>query len=81
MAAISIRGLDERVKGKLRQRAAVHGRSMEAEVREILTEAVTEQDDKPDLFETLTERFDALGGVTLNIPERQPLQPRVNLAQ
>jgi len=37
MAALSIRGLDETVKRRLQSRAASHGRSMEAEVRAILT--------------------------------------------
>ena len=37
MAALSIRDLDDTVKEKLRVRAAEHGRSMEAEVRAILS--------------------------------------------
>jgi plasmid stability protein len=44
MVAVSIRGLDEAVKEKLRIRAARHGRSMEAEMRAILTAAVMEED-------------------------------------
>ncbi len=78
MADISIRGLDEDVKGKLRQRAASHGRSMEAEAREILAEAVRDPQDRPDLFDVLMARFDELGGVTLDIPERAPMGPRVD---
>ncbi len=78
MADISIRGLSEDVKGKLRQRAASHGRSMEAEAREILAEAVSDPQDRPDLFDVLMARFDELGGVTLDIPERAPMSPRVD---
>lgn len=37
---LTIRNLAEPVKQKLRMRAASHGRSMEAEAREILTQAV-----------------------------------------
>jgi plasmid stability protein len=37
---ITIRNLDERVKHLLRVRAATHGRAMEAEARDILTQAV-----------------------------------------
>ena len=37
MASITIRNLDDRVKKRLRQRAADHGRSLEAEARAILT--------------------------------------------
>ena len=38
---LTIRNLAEPVKQKLRMQAASHGRSMEAEAREILTQAVT----------------------------------------
>ncbi|GAA0484924.1 plasmid stabilization protein [Paractinoplanes deccanensis] len=71
MAALSIRDLDDSVKEKLRQRAARHGRSMEAEIRLILTAAATE-DERPqnDLFSALTERFTQLGGVDLEVPAR-----------
>jgi plasmid stability protein len=41
MAQLLVRDLDERVKARLRLRAAEHGRSMEAEAREILTDAVS----------------------------------------
>ena len=41
MAVMTIRNLDDEVREKLRIRAAHNGRSMEAEVRAILTEAVT----------------------------------------
>ena len=37
---LTIRNLDEPVKQKLRMQAASHGRSMEAEAREILTRAM-----------------------------------------
>jgi len=43
MTAISIRNLDSEVKAKLRIRAAQHGRSMEAEIRAILTDAVAQR--------------------------------------
>lgn len=40
MASIIVRGLDETVKAMLADQAKQHGRSMEAEAREILTRAV-----------------------------------------
>ena len=40
---LTIRNLDEAVKQKLRLRAAMHQRSMEAEAREILAQAVAEE--------------------------------------
>jgi plasmid stability protein len=39
MASIVVRGLDEAVKRQLAAQAKEHGRSMEAEVRDILTRA------------------------------------------
>ena len=41
MTAISVRDLDDRVAARLKVQAARNGRSMEAEVRAILTDAVT----------------------------------------
>ena len=70
MAALSIRGLDENVRELLRRRAARHGRSMEAEIRAILTEAVRETGPDEGLFTTLLDRFGALGGVELEVPPR-----------
>ena len=71
MAALSIRDLDDSVKEKLRLRAARHGRSMEAEIRLILTEATTEEErPRTDLFSALTKRFAQLGGVDLEVPTR-----------
>lgn len=40
MAAMTIRNLDDALKQRLRIRAAAHGRSMEAEAREILRTAL-----------------------------------------
>lgn len=70
MAALSIRGLDDRVKERLRLRAARHGRSMEAEVRAILAEAVSEPTTSEGLFATLLDRFGDIGGVELELPRR-----------
>lgn len=44
MAQILVRNLDERLKSRLQRRAKRNGRSMEAEVREILRGAVKEED-------------------------------------
>jgi plasmid stability protein len=70
MAALSIRDLDETVKRRLQSRAASHGRSMEAEVRAILTDAVQEPADSAGLFTAVLDRFGMLGGVELELPER-----------
>ncbi|MHB1499937.1 MAG: FitA-like ribbon-helix-helix domain-containing protein [Candidatus Dormibacteria bacterium] len=70
MAALSIRGLNDRVREQLRVRAARHGRSMEAEVRAILTEAVSEPGPEEGLFTALLGKFGRLGGVELDLPPR-----------
>ena len=70
MAAVSVRDLDESVRERLRVRAARHGRSMEAEIRAILTDAVTPPTDSNGLAQTLLARFGDLGGVELELPPR-----------
>jgi plasmid stability protein len=81
MAAITVRNLDERLKERLRVRAALHGRSMESEVREILADAVGEAEDRSDLFQTLIERFAELGGVELELPPRTTMRPPPDFSQ
>jgi plasmid stability protein len=70
LAAVSIRKLDERVKERLRVRAARHGRSMEAEIRAILTDAVRGPGETAGFFDVILDRFGELGGVELDIPPR-----------
>ena len=70
MAALSIRGLGDDVRERLRIRAAQHGRSMEAEIRAILIEAVQEPAEPASLFSALLDRFGELGGVELELPVR-----------
>lgn len=67
---MSIRNLDDRVKERLRVRAARHGRSMEAEIRAILVEATREPNNADDLFQAMLDRFGELGGVDLELPAR-----------
>lgn len=73
MAALNIRNLDETVKRRLQIRAARHGRSMEAEAREILADAVREPADSAGLFTALLDRFGTLGGVDVQLPGRDEL--------
>ena len=75
MASIMIRNLDDRLKSKLRVRAAQHGRSMEEEARHILRTALTEKARQPiDLYEAIRRRVEPFGGVDLDIPPRQTLR-------
>jgi plasmid stability protein len=70
MSTLTIRNLDSSIKEKLRTSAARHGRSMEAEVRDILREALMTA--KPDrgLGSRIRARFAAEGGVELDLPAR-----------
>lgn len=72
--ALNIRGLDPALKEQLRLRAAQHGRSMEAEARAILREALTTT--RPasgaELVSAFRRRFAPLGGVDLELPPRMP---------
>ena len=75
MASITIRNLDEKVKARLRVRAARHGRSMEEEARTLLRAALRE--DAPgegNLADAIRARFRRLGGVELRLPEREPIR-------
>jgi plasmid stability protein len=76
MAAITVRNLDDHVKQRLRVRAARHGRSMEAEVRAIIVEAVGAEVEPKNILMALHERFAELGGVDLDIPPRNT-PPRI----
>ncbi len=70
VAAISIRNLDDQVKERLRIRAASHGRSMESEIRAILTDAVSRPYESAGLAQALLDGFGAIGGVDLDLPPR-----------
>ncbi len=71
MASITIRNLEDRVKTRLRVRAAEHHRSMEEEVRVILRAAVNGGRAAPrDLAKFTRECFAPLGGVELELPPR-----------
>lgn len=71
MASITIRNLDDDVKALLRVQAARHGRSMEEEARRILREAVG-RPASADLAESVRSRFEPLGGIELELPQREP---------
>ena len=63
MATITVRDLDEATRDRLRIRAARNGRSMEAEVRAILTAAVAaEPGDGPGLGTRIHAIFADIGG-------------------
>lgn len=80
MASITVRNLDEGLKRRLRVRAAVNGRSMEQEVREILAAVLGEESAPPpeDLGSAIRRQFAAFhaefGDVELEMPSREPMR-------
>ena len=77
MASITIRNLDDRLKTRLRVRAADHGHSMEEEVRCILRD-VLDQHHPRTLADLALEIFGAENGVDLDPhPGVEPRQPPV----
>ena len=73
LPSITIRKLDADVKNRLRKRAANNGRSMEAEARLILRDAlVTKPSSKSEnLAEIIRAHMAPLGGVELELPPRR----------
>jgi antitoxin FitA len=77
MAQILIRQLDDDVKAKLQRRAREHGRSTEHEVREILSNAVRDEERAPArLGSRIAARFARIG-LEDDIPELrgEPVRP------
>lgn len=77
MASLMIRKLDDRIKSRLRVRAAQHGRSMEEEAREILRSALSQSKaPQENIAEAISRRFARFGGVELPTVERDsPRRP------
>ena len=73
MASITIRNLDDSLKSRLRIQAAIHGRSMEDEARDILRSSLNRQPRGPkNLGSAIKAQFKPLGG--FDMPE-MPSEP------
>jgi plasmid stability protein len=68
VAQFIVRNIENEVKVRLQKRAARHGRSMEEEVRDILRNAVNEQDMGGGLGTEIASLFAAVG-LDEDIPE------------
>jgi plasmid stability protein len=77
MASLTIRNLDEPLKARLRIQAAVHGRSMEDEARDILRTALSREPVQAiNLAASIRKRFAPLGGVELpEVPREAMREP------
>jgi antitoxin FitA len=71
VASLTIRNLDNNLKAQLRQQAARHGRSMEAEARTILSQTLNASMGDQNLAAAIHCRFESLGIESLPIPTRQ----------
>ena len=69
MAQVVVRNLDETVKKRLKRRAARRGHSMEAEIRDILCEAVADKRTPKEGLGTFIARQFAGKGFDFEIPE------------
>jgi len=70
MATLTVRGLDDETRARLRIRAAHNGRSMEAEVRAILQELLSPPPSAEGLGSRIHARFAAAGAFDLDLPSR-----------
>jgi plasmid stability protein len=80
MSAITVRKLPDDVKQRLRMRAAANGRSMEAEAREILVDALAPPRVDNAWVEALIELGDKYGGIQLELPPRDELAPAADFS-
>lgn len=80
MATMTIRNIDDELKARLRVQAAVHGRSMEDEARDILRAALSAAPVQGrTLVEAIRTRVEPLGGIDLDLPVREPMRAPVDL--
>jgi plasmid stability protein len=75
MTTLTVRNVDPALKERLRVRAAYNGRSMEAELREILNDVLNgNRGRETNLAEAIRRRFAPLGGVELETHPRQSVR-------
>ncbi len=75
MASITIRNLDDSLKSRLRIQAAVHGRSVEGEARDLLRSSLNQEPQGPkNLGMALHALFPPLGGFDMPEVPREPMR-------
>ncbi|MEO9166966.1 MAG: plasmid stabilization protein [Aestuariivirga sp.] len=70
MVALTIRNIDPDLKRQIKQLAASHDRSMEAEAHELLKRAAFANNSQKNIGRSIRERVARLGGIDLDIPPR-----------
>ena len=79
MGSLTIRNLDDSLKNQLRLQSALHGCSMEAEVRNILRQALLPSADRSDFVSRIRRRFAELPADFLPIPARQAVRTPLDM--
>jgi plasmid stability protein len=78
MTSITIPNVDDDLKQRLKVRAAEHGRSIEAEARDILRSALKGNEGEPaataNLGDAIRAIVEPIGGIELDIPPRKPIR-------
>ncbi len=74
MASITIRNLDDEIKQRLRLRAAMHGRSMEEEARDILRRVTAESVPPRNLAQSIRARLSPADRTDLELPAREAMR-------
>jgi len=73
MASITIRNLEDHIKQRLRVRAALHGRSMEEEARDILRRVLAEAEPPRNLAAAIRSRLSPADRADIDLPTRGSL--------
>jgi plasmid stability protein len=75
MASMTIRNIDDQLKARLRVQAALHGRSMEDEARDILRAALSVEPSRgASLIAAIRARIAPLEGIELEQPVREAIR-------
>lgn len=81
MATLVIRDLNDDVKARLRVQAAEHGRSMEAEARLLLANALSGRRPSRGLGSFIRDEFADIDGADLPIPSRRDSARSANFVE
>lgn len=76
---MTIRNIDDQLKARLRIQAARHGRSMEEEARDILRAALSREPSNSSLIDAIRRHIEPLGGVELDLPDREAIRDAQDL--
>lgn len=80
MATMTIRNIDDQLKARLRVQAAMHGRSMEEEARDILRAVLSAEPVRSaSLVGAIRARVEPLGGIDLELPAREAIREPLEL--